>query len=376
MSRILLASSEKSTSAILTKLLKTEGYKVVVVSEEAKAIEQLKAEEFNLLVTTVGRGPDADAFINVIRASRASRPAMPVIAIYESDGGKTAARLADLQLFAAMEKPLKVDKLVSSVQKAVDQQDASLAENVNLNLELETCYQFENIVAESPAMKSVCDMISRVAATDVTMLISGEKGTGKGLIAHAIHSNSRRKAKPISVVNCSGPNAESFLFALGGIEKANGGTLFLQGIDEIPFAVQKPLLQCLQDRRINKPGTSLSVPLDVRIIASATGNLQPLVAAGKFLPELFKLIKVIFIQLAPLRERKQDIMPTMLQILRRKVGEGKALPVLEPELAEIFQKYEWPGNVSEVESVLDYALKSAAGGRITKACLPEAVTGI
>ena len=373
MSRIFLFSSEKSTSAILTKLLKTEGYKVVVADDTAKAKDALKSEQFNLMITTVGKGGEADSAVNMIGNCHTQYSSMPVIAITEANDEATASRLAELKLFSCIEKPLKVDKLIAAVQKAVDTNDAMLAGNVNMDLQLEACYQFDNIVAESPAMKGVCDMISRVAGTDVTILVSGEKGTGKDLIARTVHYNSRRKENAIVAVDCSAPDAESQLFAGGLIEKASGGTLFLQDVNKLVQSAQRPLLQCLQERKITKPGAKQPLAIDVRLVASTGSNLQQLVNDGKFLPDLYKFLKVIFLQIPPLNERKQDIMPVIRQVLRKKVGEGKVMPVMESEVTDILQKYSWPGNVSEVESVLEHILKTAKDGKITKDCLPPEV---
>jgi DNA-binding NtrC family response regulator len=373
MSRILLASNEKSISAILIKLLKTEGYKVVSATDTSKAKELLNAEQYNLMIVTAGKGGEADMAADVIAESRAHHTAMPIIAIIESDGGRTATRLSQFQLFACIEKPLKVDKLVSAVQKAVDLGAATESGNVNFNLQLEAYYQYENIVAESPAMKSACDMISRVAGTDVTILISGEPGTGKELVARTIHANSRRKEKNLVVINCSLPDAERDLFSQNGIEKANGGTLVLQEISGLPKTAQQSLLKCLQERKLTKSDASQPVALDLRIVATTSMNLQQLVSDGKFHPDLYKYVRIIFIQLAPLRDRQQDIIPTIRRILMKKIGEGKVLPVLDQEAIDILQKYSWPGNVDEIELVMEQVLKNVKDGKITKASLPPEI---
>jgi len=373
MSQILLVIGDKNTSAILVKLLKTEGYKVTSAADPSKAKDMIQSEKFNLMITAVGKGAGADEVIDLIRVGRIQQPAMPVIAIVEHDGGKTRDRLSELHLFECIEKPLKVDKLVIAVQKAVDVNDALLAEHVNLNLQLETCYQFEGIVAESQSMKSVCDMISRVAGTDVTILIAGEPGTGKELLARTVHANSRRKDKIMVAVDCSGADAQQVLFGPGGIEKAVSGTLVLLDIDRLPQASQQMLFKCLHERKLVKAGSSQAVTVDVRIIATTRANLQQLVAEGQFLPDLYKIIKIIYIQIPPLRDRRQDIMPIIRQVLRKKIGDAKALPVLENDVTDMLQNYSWPGNTSEIERVLDKVLASSSGGKITKANLPPEV---
>jgi len=359
MSRILLVSSEKSTSAILSKLLKTEGYKVIPAEDPAKAKDLIKTEDYNLLIISAGKGPDTDVAIDVIEASRARSTGIPVVAISENDGGQTAGRLANLKLFDCIEKPLKVDKLIAAVQKAIDQGSATDSGTV-LDLQLETCYQFENVVAESPAMKSVCDMISRVAATDVTILLSGENGTGKELLARTIHLNSRRKDKGMVLINCAAADAEKMMFSADGIEKVAGGTLILQEVNALPQSGQQALLKCLQEKKILKTDGS-SIPTDMRIVATTSVNLQQMAGEGKFLPDLYKYIRIIFLQLPPLRDRKQDILPIVRQILRNKVGDGKPVPVPDPEAGDLLQNFKWPGNAVQIESVMERSEERRVG---------------
>ena len=258
------------------------------------------------------------------------------------------------------------------MQKAVDFNDAALTENVNLNLQLETCYQFEQIVAESPAMRSVCDMLNRVAPTDITVLITGEKGTGKESLARTLHAHSRRKDKAFVVVDCVKAAADFVLFAPGGtLDSATGGTLFLREVEALPAGIQERLLKTLQDRKL--PGTESSV--DVRVVASVTGNPDQFLGQVGFNSGLYKLLKVIVIKIPPLRERKEDIMPSIRMALRRLQGEDKALPTLDQKVVKVLESYSWPHNMETVEAVLTSALKRSQDGKITVEGLPSEVQG-
>lgn len=362
---------------ILTKLLKTEGFNVVSTGDPTKARELIKSEQFNLMISsTAGEG---DQYIELLRLASTEQPAMPVIAITESEGGEIPAMVSEMELFACIEKPLKVDRFLSTVQRAVDYNDATLTQDINLNLQLETCYQFENIVAESPAMKSVCDMVNRVAGTDVTVLLVGENGTGKIDVAKAIHDNSRRKEKKLVVVDCTATNIESELFGTpggkGALENANGGTIFLWEIRALSRAVQEKLIHALQEKKVPRANAKEGAAIDMRVIASTSKDLQQLVNGETFNNDLYRFLRIILVKIPPLRDRRQDIMPIVRQALQKIVGEQKVLPHLASEVVRIFEQYSWPGNISEIESVLEHALKSAEGDKITRKCLPAELVG-
>lgn len=366
MSRILLVSNEKGTLSILTNLLKTEGYKVLSTQDSQKAKDLIAAEEFNLMIASV----NVDADLDLITLARAKQPAMPVVAITKSGGGDVAGAVVKLKPFASIEKPLKVDQLLATVQKAVDFNDAALTENVNLNLQLETSYQFEQIVAESPAMRSVCDMMNRVAPTDITVLLTGEKGIGKEGVARTLHAHSRRKDKPFVVVECATADA-SLVTGGGAVELAAGGTVFLKNVETMPLAIQEKLCKTLQDRKLQ--GSDAVV--DVRVIASVSGDVERAVNQGSFSGSLYKFLKVIVIKIPPLRDRKEDVMPTVRLVLRRSLGEDKALPTLDQKVVKALESYSWPHNIDTVETVLNGALKKSKNGKITVESLPPEVQG-
>jgi two-component system, NtrC family, response regulator PilR len=374
-SQILLLISDKRTMNILLNLLRTEGYKVTSGADSQKGAELITSDQFDLMITSAGGTWDPD--FNLIKTARSKRPSMRIIALTENDGGATAAKIAPLGIFSTIEKPLKVDKLLAAVQKAVDFSDASMIENVNLNLQLETLYQYDNIVAESPAMKAVCGMISRVAGTDIAVLISGEHGTGKGSIAHAIFGNSLRKNGKFITVDCSTPDVEVKLFGAADGKGAmsaesNGNTLYLREVGSLPLTVQVKLLPVLQDRKLPVAAPGEGVPLDMRIISSCSGNIEQQVVKGTFKSDLYKLLRVISIKVPPLRDRPQDVMPILRQVLRKKC-KGQALPTLSGEAVRLLEKYSWPGNIKEIENVVEHAVAAAQGKAISKEHLPPEI---
>jgi len=370
MSQILLVNREANTLNILTRLLKTEGYKVTTATDSAVARNLLKSQEFNLMICDLAAGGEVER-LDLIREASALRSGMPVITVVEPGDHKVAEKLAALKPFGQIEKPLKVDRLLATVQKAVDY-DESLRESVNLNLQLETCYQFENVVAESAAMKSACDMISRVAGTDIAVLLMGESGTGRGALARAIHSHSRRKDKPMVALDCGQGDMEVEIFGTsdhpGSLERAMGGTIFLRNVEKIPVPAQGRVLSALQERKL--PGKGV---LDVRVVASTTQDLDSLARDGKFDPDFYRLLRVILIRVPPLRERKEDIMPTLRHLLQRKLGEKQVLPTLSQDIVDAMEAYPWPGNAREMERAVETALANAPDGRLTIESLPREI---
>jgi transcriptional regulator with PAS, ATPase and Fis domain len=260
-----------------------------------------------------------------------------------------------------------------------------LSENLELKEELVGRYKFENIVAESPAMRNVCEMIKRVAPADTTVLITGESGTGKELVAKAIHMHSRRKDKKFVAVNCAAlpePLLESEMFGHmkgaftgatvnkeGLFETATGGTLFLDEISSMPMSIQGKLLRVLQEKEIRRVGGNTDIPVDARVIAATNTSLESLIQKGLFREDLYYRISVIPIEIKPLRDRQEDILPLVYHVLRREMG-GSELPKIMPEVKDMLERYLWPGNVRELENAIKHAVTFAQDGKITPDVLP------
>jgi len=388
MARILLVDDEPSILSVLSTLLKAEGHEVTPALGGEKGRELLGKEEFDLMISDI-RMSDMDG-MQLLRIARKEQPHMAVIMITAYGSVETAVEAMKQGAFDYVTKPFKVDELLITVQRALEYASA-VKENVDLKAKLEARYRFENIVAESPAMRKVCEMIERVARTDATVLIIGESGTGKELVAKAIHAHSKRKKKNFVPINCAAlpePLLESELFGHvkgaftgatsnkeGLFETASGGTLFLDEIGSMPLSIQGKLLRALQENEIRRVGGTETIKVDVRVLAATNTPLEKLIEEGKFREDLYYRLSVIPIEIPPLRERPEDVMPLVYHVLRQEVGEGKPLPEIDRDVQLILERYKWPGNVRELENALRHAVTFAKGNRITKDDLPAKIVG-
>jgi len=302
---------------------------------------------------------------------------------------QTAVEAMKAGAFDYITKPIDYEELVLVVNRAMEHQQL-IEEVQNLRISLDRKYGFESIVGHSQALLSVLEVASRVAQRDSTVLIRGETGTGKELLARAIHQNSRRKEKPFVTINCGaiprdlleselfghakGSFTGAFAPKRGKVEMADGGTLFLDEIGELPVELQVKLLRLIQHGEIEKVGAPGPMTLDVRIIAATHRNLQSLIEDGAFREELYYRLAVIPLELPPLRERADDI-PELVQSLFLKAKQKHDVPTLKlpPRLVPYFCGYRWPGNIRELENVIERLTVLAAADEITLNDLPESL---
>jgi two-component system, NtrC family, response regulator PilR len=388
MARILLVDDESSILSVLSTLLKAEKYEIIPSLGGEKASQLLASqEEFDLMISDIRMSPING--MQLLKQAHELRPQMSVIMLTAYGSVETAIEAMKLGAFDYVTKPFKVDELLITVQRALNYNKA-LAENADLKAQLETQYELENIIAESPSMKNVCDMVKRVAPADTTVLIYGESGTGKELVAQAIHKFSRRKDNNFLAINCAAlpePLLESEMFGHikgaftgatankeGLFESANGGTIFLDEIGSMPLSIQGKLLRVLQEKEIRRVGSNENISIDARVLAATNTRLETLMAEGKFREDLYYRLSVIPIEIKPLRERQEDIIPLTYHILRKEMGANKPLPAMDIEVCAIFESYTWPGNVRELENAVKHAITFAKeGGTITKAELPPKI---
>lgn len=383
---ILLVDDEPSILNVLSTLMKSEGHEAVAVRGGEKAQEILLSESFELMISDIRMSP-LDG-MQLLKIAHRERPQMAVIMLTAYGSVETAVQAMKEGAFDYVTKPFKVDELLLTVQRALEFTRVR-NENEDLRRQLEARYQFENIIAESPAMRRVCEIIGRVARTDATILITGESGTGKELVAQAIHAHSARRGRKFLPINCAAlpePLLESEMFGHvkgaftgatstkeGLFEAADGGTIFLDEISSMPAGVQAKLLRVLQDRQVRKVGSNDSVVVDVRVIAATNVKLETLIEKQAFREDLYYRLSVIPIEIAPLRERREDILPLVRHFVRAEIRNHKELPGIDPDAELALERYDWPGNVRELQNAVRHALAFASEGRIRRADLPAKI---
>ena len=386
MYNILLVDNEATILSVLSTLLKAENYNVTCARSGREALDILANGSFDLMISDIRMTPIGG--MELLNWARTNRPDMSVIMLTAYGTVETAIEAMKVGAFDYVTKPFKVDELLLTIKRAIEYKEA-LTENKNLKNRLKTQYRFENIIAESKSMKTVCEMIERVAPTDTAVLISGESGTGKELVAKAIHANSRRKNMLFLAVNCAAlpePLLESEMFGYtkgaftgasstkkGLFEAVGEGTIFLDEIGSMPLGIQGKLLRVLQEKEIRRIGGNENIPVHARILAATNTPLEQLMKQGAFREDLFYRLNVININIEPLRKRKEDILPLAYHILKKELPPNREIPALSADVVNIFQNYPWPGNVRELENAIKHAIAFMQGNEITPIALPQRI---
>tara|TARA_B100000809_G_scaffold243232_1_gene268048 strand:- start:1280 stop:2659 length:1380 start_codon:yes stop_codon:yes gene_type:complete len=386
MTRVLIVDNEPSILSVLSTLLKAEGFDVMATREGKKAQDTIRAEHFDLMITDIRMQP-VDG-MQLLKTARMEAPTMAVIMLTAYGSVESAIEAMKLGAFDYVAKPFKVDEILITIQRALDYNKA-LTENMDLKAQLGARYEFDNIVAESEAMRQVCEMIERVAPTDQTVLINGESGTGKELVAKAIHMHSRRRESKFLAVNCAAlPEAllESEMFGHvkgaftgassdkeGLFESCEGGTIMLDEIGSMPLSIQGKLLRVLQEKEVRRVGSNKNVAVNARVLAATNSHLEDDIKAGTFREDLFYRLSVIPILVRPLRERRDDILPLVYHFIREEMPDVQDLPTVEPEVCDILSRYDWPGNVRELDNCVKHALTFAKNSKITPQDLPPRI---
>jgi two-component system NtrC family response regulator len=364
--------------------LEEAGYEVSLATDGDEAYKMLPDLEPDLLITDL-RMPSGG--LELLQRVMKQELEITVIVITAFGTVESAVEAMKIGAYDYVMKPLDFDALVLVVHRAMERQNL-LEEVRTLRSVLDQRYGFENIVGRSKNFLRVLDQAARVSPRDTTVLIQGETGTGKELIARAIHNNSPRKNKAFVPINCGAiPKdlVESELFGYvrgaftgalankaGRIEAADGGTLFLDEVGELPLEAQVKLLRVLQEGELPKVGATVQVRVDVRIVAATHRNLAAMVEDGTFREDLYYRLTVVPLQIPPLRERPQDV-PELIDALFKRAKQRHGLPDarLSPSVLQRLTAYRWPGNVRQLENVLERLLVLSASDLITEEDLPE-----
>lgn len=386
MARILLVDDELSILSVLNTLLTVEGYQVVSIQDGNKAVQAIKSEEFDLLISDIRMTPVNG--MDLLKLAHELHPSMAVIMVTAFGSVETAVAALRMGAYDYVTKPFKIDELLITVERALEYKK-TMSENIELKAQVGALYRFDCIVAESPAMKGLSEMLEHVAPTDTTVLICGESGTGKSLVARTLHEHSSRRLAKFASLNCEAlPEAilEVELFGTGkgaaaddatgkdGVfESTAGGTVYLSGIEAMPLSIQERLVTMLQDKEISRIGSTSRIHVNVRILAGTGASLERLIREGKFREDLYYRLNVIPMEIKPLRERREDILPLVYHTIRKELGESTEMPTLEPQARDALINYSWPGNVRELAAAMKHAISVSKGKVITKDSLPVGI---
>ncbi len=376
---ILIADDDEAIRKLLKTVLEEAGYTTSEAANGQDALEGIKSGAYDLVLLDM-RLPGMTG-LDVLRQLRAKQGEVPVILMTAYGSPNIAIQASSLGAYGYVTKPFELDDVLHQIGRYFER--LQLREEVlTLRQQIEPRDPSEKIIGNSPAMREIYMLVGRSAATEATVLITGETGTGKELVAHVIHANSTYRYGPLVKVNCAalpetlleselfGHEKGAFTSALtqrkGRFEMAHKGSIFLDEIGEMTLSTQRKLLRVLQEREFERVGGSIPIKVDCRVIAATNKNLEEEVAAGRFREDLYYRLNVIRINMPPLRERKDDIPLLVEHFLDKHRYSPDSPPArISEEAMQLLIKHDWPGNVRELENTIQRAVVLAQGGVIT-----------
>ena len=385
METILIIDDEKNYRVVLEALLNSEGYETISAGNAREALRQIKRSDLDLVITDM-KMPGLSG-MDLLEESKKIKPELPVIIMTAFGTIEMAVEAMKKHAYDYITKPFKNEELKLTIKKALENYRL-LKENRLLSEALLDRYRYGNIISKSKPMLKIYDLIDKVGNSKASVLITGASGTGKELIAKAIHYNSPRKDRPFVSINCGALTntlLESELFGhekgaftgavamkKGRFELADGGTLFLDEVGEMSPQLQVKLLRVIQEMEFERVGGTRSIKVDVRILSASNRDMMESVDKGLFREDLFFRLNVIHIEVPSLNERSEDIRLLVNHFIQKyKKGRDKDKIELDAEVWKTLYNYHWPGNIRELENIIERAVVLSSGGAISREDLPD-----
>jgi two-component system response regulator HydG len=383
--RLLIIDDDQRHAEVVAESLERVGYECVVATSGAEGARKIEGEEFDVILTDL-RMPDLDG-LSIVRKARHDQGEAEVIVVTGYGDVKTAVEAIKEGAANYLTKPLDLDELRAIVDKTAQRRRLA-RENRELQRRLDEKFGFEGVIGNSAKMHEVIAKLKDIAPTSATVLIQGETGTGKELVAKAIHNNSPRKHKNLAAMNCTALNEnllEDELFGhepgsftgaerlrKGRFEYANGGTLFLDEVGDMPPALQAKLLRVLENQEVFRIGSNEPIKVNVRLLSATNRDLNEAVAKGEFRRDLYYRLKVVTITLPPLRERREDIALLVAHFLKEfSQRHGKRITAVSEPVRRMMAAYDWPGNVRELRNIVESMVVQDRDGTLGMDDFPE-----
>ncbi|MBI1315029.1 response regulator [bacterium] len=388
--RVLIVDDDEPHAEAVADSLERVGYECVVANSGERGVNLIESDEFDVVITDL-RMEDVDG-LAILQKTKEELPDAEVILLTGHFSYQSALAAGQAGASMYLTKPVDISELRQAVEKA-STRVRLLKKNAELSRRLDEKFGFEGVVGNSPAMKNIVDRLRQLAPTPTTVLIRGENGTGKEIVARALHQNSERKNKPFVPLNISAlPESilESELFGhepgsftgavdrrIGKFEYANGGTLFLDEVGEMPVDTQIKLLRVLENRRISRIGSNEELPINVRLLAATNADLEKLVKDGRFREDLYYRLKVASITLPPLRERRVDI-PLLIEHFLGQLADSysREKPTITRAARQSLIAYDWPGNIRQLRNSIESMFVQDLDGVLDIDDLPEEIPPI
>lgn len=371
MSKILIVEDEAAIRRVLSKILSEEdkSYEIEEACNGEEAIEKIKKIDFDLILCDI-KMPKKDG-LEVLLETKELKPETRVVMISGHGDLDTAVQAMKLGAFDYISKPPDLNRLLNTVRNSLETKDKNLSETKIEKKEIKKKQSLDfQMIGQSEPIKKIKEMIDKVAPTDVRVLITGANGSGKELVARALHLGSERASFPMIEVNCAAIPSElieselfghikgSFTSAvkdrIGKFEAADKGTIFLDEIGDMSLSAQAKVLRALQEKRITKVGSEKDIPVDVRVIAATNKDLKTEIAQGRFREDLYHRLAVILIEVPSLNDRRDDI-PLLIEYFNNKISEEQGISVkkFNQKAISLLQKYNWTGNIRELRNVVE-----------------------